>query len=328
MSAQIAVANALPAALDHYARELGQTLERIGVTDSLLGVSPVEGLDGFRGRARMLTNALANRSLRSRHGGPVLDLWPSLGLLEARSVSAPRSPQLLVLHDPVPLRRQVGFGPLVTRWAASAPSKKRPTIVVHSHAADRVVEELLPQHVRRFALHPVLSHEPIGAESLSNTVLIAGQFKPARDVELIAALGRLLPQHGLRGRIVGRGWPDLAGWEVENRFVPESELDELLASASAVVLPYSHYFQSGIAVRALENGTLTVGRRTDFLEVLVGRRSPSLVDSGTAHAYARAIVETVSLDRSGATQALGDFRRRVDESWNALLGELAGDYRA
>ena len=90
---------------------------------------------------------------------------------------------------------------------------------------------------------------------------------------------------------MGRGWPQVTGWDVDARFLSEAEVTAALSSAECLVLPYSLYFQSDVAVRALESMTPVVGVRHPFLEDLLGPDWPGLVDDGDwAAAVARAVL--------------------------------------
>ncbi|WP_291381578.1 glycosyltransferase [Demequina sp.] len=325
MTPRLAVMNPLPDALAHYERELRETLSRVGEQSVALDARPVEGLEGVLGKARMFANAIHNESVSRDASAAVLTTWPSLGLLDARLVSARRNPRVVILHDPVPLRQQVGFGRTAREWASRARQGRRPTILLHSDAAHREASRLLPRHALLSALHPMLNAAPPTRTSQEPVILVAGQFKPARDLELLAAIGPKLRKSGLRPQIVGRGWPDIDGWETDARFVPETELDDLLASASMVLLPYSHYFQSGIAVRALENATPTLGARTGFLEDLLGDGFEGLVDSSRPEEYVERAKQVATVPQPDVIRLLDNARARVDDSWRLLVDSLGAN---
>jgi len=52
--------------------------------------------------------------------------------------------------------------------------------------------------------------------------------------------------------IHGHGWERVPGWEVNSRWYSETDFDELIETSDAVIIPYTEYYQSGVAVRALE----------------------------------------------------------------------------
>jgi len=76
--------NPLVSTLAHYELELEETLERHGVTATRNPARPVEGLSGLPGKAQMFANAALNIAKFRRGGSSNVQVWPSLGLLEAR----------------------------------------------------------------------------------------------------------------------------------------------------------------------------------------------------------------------------------------------------
>jgi glycosyltransferase involved in cell wall biosynthesis len=134
-------------------------------------------------------------------------------------------------------------------------------------------------------------------------------------LELLVVLAPLLRDRGFRLLVVGRGWPDIAGWEVDNRFLPETELDQRIRDSAAVLIPYSHFYQSGIAVRALELGVPVVGPRHPFLSDLFGDQWPGLISVGqgtTAWADGIAMVTGSSAGLAARSTA---FRDRCEREW-------------
>lgn len=322
MSQRILIANPLPAALAHYVAAIQATGDRLGHVFEDIGAHPVEGRKGRTGQAAMLANVVRNEIAVRKSTDPVLTAWPSAGLIDAGLAVHGRSSRIVVIHDPVPLRRQVGYGARAGAWADSQAGSRRPLLLTHSPEAEMQVRKLLPHHDVVTALLPLLSAgSPPRAHSASfePVVLVAGQYKPARDLEVLERIGPVLRRKGFLPRIVGRGWPDVQGWEVDSRFVPEDELDSLLASAAVFFLPYSHYFQSEVSLRALENGTLTVGKRTGFLDGLLGRDAPTVVDGDETQAYVAAIDRAIELDARSRSDLLTAARTRADATWAEAL---------
>ncbi|WP_209561458.1 hypothetical protein [Frigoribacterium sp. PvP032] len=312
----------IPTVLTHFRRELAETLAGGGADASRAHWSrPVEGLPGPGGALRMGLNCLYNTTRARLTRGPVLQLWPSLGLLEARGWASRRHPRWVLFHDPTPLRRQHGFSERSRRWARRAPAASRPTLVVLSRAALDVVRRELPAHPAVLTMHPILDEQRLTPKTSRPSVVVAGQYKPARDLELLAQLGPRLRDAGWTTTIVGRGWPPVPGWDVDDRFVPEDELDDLLGAAWALLLPYREYFQSGVAVRALENGTPTVGESTSFLDDLQPAHKRLRVPVGAcAEAWLEALSH-VTDDPSAAQEAFVDYRERARKSWGAVFGD-------
>lgn len=316
MTLCISFTNPLSLTLAHYERELEETLNRCNISHEALSTRLVEGAHGPSGKLAMLQGAFLN-VLSKRHGQvPNLQIWPSLGLLEARLWASNSVRNIVSIHDPVPLRRQVGFDQLSKRWARSKSRRLSPLLMVHSNDALRETQKLLPNHDVIKTLHPILSKQSLGPKSQEPTLIVAGQYKPERDLQMLGHLGPRLRAQGIQPEIHGRGWPSgIPGWEVHNRFVEEAELDNILSRAWAVLLPYSRYFQSGIAIRALEQGTLTVTPRTSFAEDLLGADSHSIIDDGNSIDQCfQAILRTIN-DQAKSVEVFAKYRDATDNSW-------------
>jgi len=111
-------------------------------------------------------------------------------------------------------------------------------------------------------------------------LLCFGRLLPYKGLDLLAeAMAALAGRADLELRVVGSG-PEsavldrlrgLPGVRVENRWVPEGEVGEILAWSDAVVLPYREASQSGVAAAALAAGRFVVATRVGGItEQLVG----------------------------------------------------------
>src|SRR4051794_28508782 len=99
--ARLVYSNPLPYALAHYELELGETLRRISVDAAPWPhAKSVESGGGRLSRRVLLGHALGNLRNARRSKEPVLQLWPSLGLLEARGFASKHATHAVVLHDP------------------------------------------------------------------------------------------------------------------------------------------------------------------------------------------------------------------------------------
>jgi hypothetical protein len=190
------------------------------------------------------------------------------------------------------------------------------TVGVHSTPArDAVVAMGWPEPV--LLPHPVLPR-PVAGPGTSDVVLVCGQYKPARDLHLLEQLAGPLRDRGLRPVIRGRGWPAVDGWEVHEGFLSEPALDAALAGSAVVLIPYAHFFQSGIAIRALELGVPVAGPRHPFLADLLGDGWPGLVAGDGAASWTDATI--------AAAEHAGDMRGRAtllraqcERAWDAYL---------
>jgi hypothetical protein len=143
---------------------------------------------------------------------------------------------------------------------------------------------------------------------------VLGQYKPARDVDALRRLARNIgPSADLQ--IHGRGWPEIQGWAVRSDFVPESEMDALISSSSVVLVPYRRFFQSGVAIRCLENGIPVVGPVNTSLDELFGERSPLLVRHPDD--WVRAVHRALAGGGDDAVRAGQAWRTRCEQEWSA-----------
>lgn len=318
MSAPVYVYNPLPAALHHFERALVDVLSTAGVPLAECRAPSAE-LGGLTGVARLRAalTELTGRLRTDWRGGHVVVCWPTYGLVEP-ALWAPASAAAdvsVIIHDPSPLRRQPGMGRLAARLGRLATRAPRIRPVVHSAPAlERLIDlgwqrpDVLP--------HPLLLDRvpDLGAGD-RNTVLVCGQYKPARDMGLLTELGYQLSERGFRPVIAGRGWPLLPSWQVISRFLPEAELDRRMAESAAVLVPYSHFYQSGIAVRAMELGVPVVGPDHPFLAELFGADWPGLVADGTADQWAAA-VEAVTGRGADVERSAKQFRVHCEREWS------------
>lgn len=137
---------------------------------------------------------------------------------------------------------------------------------------------------------------------------------------VLEAVGLRLSELGLRGELVGRGWPHLPGWTTRDEFVPEEEFSELVASSAAVMLPYRHFFQSGVAVRAAEAGVPVIGPAEGQLSEMFGGDYPGLVHDGETESWMRAVssvLEDPHCGRRGGEEAYATSAR----AWSSFLIE-------
>jgi glycosyltransferase involved in cell wall biosynthesis len=151
------------------------------------------------------------------------------------------------------------------------------------------------------------------------TVLVLGQYKPARDLDVMAAIAPALRAAGWEPTVAGRGWPKIPGWRLIDRFLSEDEFRQLLASAAVLLLPYRFYFQSGVALRGLEAGVPVVGRNTGFLSSILGANFDGAVDDWDDPDSWVAAVGAASHARGEQMHAAAAYSIRGAAEWLALL---------
>jgi hypothetical protein len=314
------VVNPLPHTLFHYQTEFEQTLERIGISSSTLNSAIVEGLTGPKGRLAMLWNAMTNARAGASSSESAIQLWPSLGLLEPllwQRIGA-RKPDMIIYHDPVPLRPQVGFGGIARLLARRLSKSRSPVVISHSLDASEQARKIFPTLDHRLAYHPILTKRQ-SAQSHKTEVVVAGQYKPERDLDFLGRIGRHLRERGFDPVIYGRGWPPVGGWRLVDNFLTELELDAAIDRAAFLIIPYKAYFQSGIAVRGLERGVISLGPRNSFSESLYGVDAPFLYNTEESVDHTMMRVEAALEHRHAASVYFDSYQSAVDESWRRLL---------
>lgn len=319
---KISIYTPLPQALAHYALELEDVLAPIGSCRRLEAEAENQS---SMGKARVLLGHLRiARQLRSRSTLTVVT-WPLLGWLDLlvwrrNKSGVKRPPTALVMHDPVPLRRQFGMGRLAKCLIRAIPPSRLPLIVVHSDTAQGVVRSTVPRARIVRLPHPMLPPRmSLTPRAGPPVVLVLGQYKPSRDLSTLHQLGELMAADNVRLRIAGRAWPNVSGWERLDTFLTEDAFNTELEQASVLILPYRYYFQSGVAVRALENSIPVVGRRHDFLESLLGADYPGLVDSSSPGEWREAILSATNRDVRRESERARLAYQQVAKRWCDFL---------
>ena len=294
MTGRTIVVNPLGAALLHYRRELVSVLRASGQSTEV--VEFLEPSAGDVSRFRWVLKYLHTlRVIRFRRSGAdraarVVITWPVLGYLDLLLLTFLLPNAWLTVHDPVPLVRSVGYGSFARAMARLLRSRAK--VVVLSDAAADEVRKALPRAALKTLPHPMIEPVPAPARPAQLNIRVLGQYKEDRDLELLRQLATVTTDAMFS--ISGRGWPRVDGWEVDDRFVPEDELDNLIKTASVVLIPYRRFFQSGIAVRCLELGTPVVGPRHSSLRELL-RRNPALLADTEPEDWTRAVESALQL---------------------------------
>jgi len=314
MTARTVVLNPLGAALLHYRRELVSVLEASGqLTDVLEFPEPSAG-GGSRSRwVLRYVQALwelRRRARRPSRAARVVVTWPVLGYVDLLIIAACLPGAWLTVHDPVPLVRSLGYGPLSRFFARLLGQRAR--IIVLSEAAADEVRNALPAATLAVLPHPILEPETRQSRPKHEVVRVLGQYKADRDLDLLKAIAQT--GSAAQYAITGRGWPAVEGWHVDDRFVPEDELDDLIRSASVVLIPYRRFFQSGIAVRCLELGTPVVGPRNSSLRELLAAHE-GLLASERSEDWTRAAAAAIDLSAEELHELSRSARTLAEKLW-------------
>lgn len=324
----VRIVNPLGGTLAHYAAALASVLEKEGARVSIESINEPSITGG--GRYTWLlsyTKMLVRGRLGSAKGRTII-VWPVLGFLDLvlAAVLSGRD-TWIVYHDPVPLVRAVGADAFSAKIAARF--RMGTGVLVHSKAAAEAMHEAglgagqvkleLPMR------EPAEEYQsPSSNPDDRRVVRVLGQYKADRDLHALDAIARGQDQ-SVELEIVGRGWPNVPRWKVDSRFVSEEELDSLIRSSDAIVIPYRRFYQSGIAMRALELGTPVVGRSGTSLDEVFGVNSKLLVPANLETGaeleleWSRALRYAMDRGAEVAQDAAQRRFRAVTDEWSAWL---------
>ena len=328
-----------------YALELAQALRQVpgvevalslsshaeimvgGVAECDMPVPTYAGLAGWASRMATIPAAavpLARRLRALRLDGAVCAMPAPLDLLMVAALGLARVPYAVAVHDAALhpgdiLPMQAVLQRLMLRRA-------RALIALSGHVANQL--EPGKRTLLRSRLSP-LGYGARGPAPLAHggtlRLLSFGRLLPYKGLDLLAdALAQLRAPAEIR--IVGSG-PEsatldrlraLQGVTVENRWVPEDEVGDLLAWADALVLSHTEASQSGVAAAALAAGRWVIGTRVGGLvEQLTDQPGAVLCEPNPA-ALAAAIA---------AMTAAPPDTVSGESDWPASVARLAGDLR-
>jgi GT2 family glycosyltransferase/glycosyltransferase involved in cell wall biosynthesis len=333
---KIVIINPLGAALAHYTVALAEMLRASGSEVEVQSINEPSVAGSSRLRwvfdyLRRLSKASQRRP--GNRTTQTLVTWPVVGFLDlaVAKLVCGRS-TVIVYHDPKPLVRSIGSGRLIARMVSAIPNL--PGVIVHSLAAAEAMRKFgLGQSLEVLA-HPML--RPNGRNETGShpqkarpVVRVLGQFKQDRDFDALKAIASELDDCALE--IVGRGWPTVAGWSVDARFVSEEEMDDLIRSSDVIVIPYKRFYQSGIAIRALEAGTPIVGRAASSLADMYGADSSLLVseshsaESTEPDPWTSAVRHAIRNGAGEAQAAANKFFDAAVSDWRTWISESVAD---
>jgi hypothetical protein len=321
MTRKILILNPVGSGLAHYTRSLEWVIEAVGAGVSVLAID--EPSASGRSRFRWLYEycRLLLRARRSGKGAEMIITWPVVGywdFLIARVLLGKDSARI-VLHDPQPLVRAKGYGLIARRTASLAAVQAKP--LVHSDLAANVVRtQTFDVHIESLP-HPMLQPRAPTRRAAQPVIRVLGQYKADRDVDSLRRLA-VDGNSDWRYEIVGRGWSDIPGWHVSDRFVTENEFDTLISESSVILIPYVRFFQSGVAIRSLEMGTPVVGPRASSLSNLLGDESGWLVEGGSWFPTVKAAVQADTLEVEMVAKAV---YLDVLDRWRAWLTGITKD---
>jgi glycosyltransferase involved in cell wall biosynthesis len=257
--------------------------------------------------------------------------WSPLPVIDRLFLPALRrlAPVVLTVHDSCPFNGSAGR---LQKMGATRIMSEVDGVIVHTEGArDRLVSYGVPPNRLARIPHgllndvaPVMTRAPQASDRVR--FLLFGKLKPYKGADLLIEAFRLLPPE-MRDRvevqIVGKPYMDVEpllraarglapGVQLDFRFVPDDEMNDMLALADVIVFPYREIDVSGVLMAALRYGRPIIASRIGvFAELLVDGQHAVLVPPDDASALATAMMRLCSAPQEraamgAAVASLGD----------------------
>ena len=245
-----------------------------------LPVPTYRGMPGFLWRVlsqRAVVGTLVRRMAGLQLDAAICAMPAPLDLAMAQALRRLQIPFLVLVHD---ADAHPGDGlPLQMVLQRRLVRRADAVAALTAHVAARLVAQgLAGSRPVVVTAHPPFAFDPLPPPPLAHDgplrLLSFGRLLPYKGLDLLdEALSLLGPRPGLCLRVIGQG-PQSAvlerlsrrpGVTVENRWVPEVEVGELLAWADAVVLSHREASQSGVAALAVAAGRWVLATRVGGL---------------------------------------------------------------
>ncbi len=231
-------------------------------------VTTFDGIAGFvAGFARLPMLATRLRRFAAEHATPVVlsSMSHPWTPFVARGLARAGLSFVPVIHDaaPHPGDPAVLFGWRLDRELAAA----RAAVVLSDVVAEAIASRRPDLPLIRV---PIGAHLPNGAATATrrSDFLFFGRIRRYKGLDLLRDAWPIVRDAypGATLRVVGEGSADvcapglaaLPGVSLEERWVPDAEMADLVASAHALVLPYREASQSGVLPLALASGVPVV----------------------------------------------------------------------
>jgi len=265
---------------------------------------PVDTYNGLRGFAvRFLSAPFAMRGLT----GQLARLAPDIAIcampgpldfMMATAVHRAGGRSIVMVHD---ADAHPGDGFPGQMWLQRRLCRRADAVAyLSAHVGDRLREQGIVGAPLIAIHHPPLHFgvPPATAHDGPLRLLHFGRLLPYKGLDLLGeALALLGPRPDLIVRVVGSGpeCPELdalrrlPGVAVENRWVPETEIADLLTWSDALILPYREASQSGVAAAALAAGRRVIATRVGGLAEQLAHSDRATLCDPTASGIAEAI---------------------------------------
>ncbi len=282
MAARLASALRLIAATDSFlSLSTGADIFRTELaTPCTLPIRTYSGIPSFFWRLLHIPPMAIGLIRHIRSLSPNIAVCAMPGPLDLLCVTALRLchvPVIVMVHD---ADQHPGDNyPLLMKLQRQLIKRADAVVTFSKHVAERLVEQGLCKSgysltLRLPALIPVPLFPPPRAHGGPLRLLFLGRFRKYKGLGLLqTALTALGEPDKWQFRVVGSG-PEsseldalraTAGVVVENRWVSDDEIAELIGWSDALVLPYAEASQSGVAPTAIAAGRFVVGTRVGGL---------------------------------------------------------------
>jgi len=321
------VINPLKHALAHYEVELLEVLNSSGHDIvEIADVVPGDRVTGPLHRIAVATRTVWQREriAQSVNGRIVIIIWPLFGYFDPLTVRrlARRNTVYLIVHDPTALRRPFGQFSWARKLFRNALSRRHIRVIYHTECAQSVgahdsgmAGTVVP--------HPICM-SPSGRDQRAlptasrPVVRVLGQYKHNRSLAALALIAdRAAGAYELE--VHGHGWPEVDGWKVSNRFIPEHEFTDLVESSDCVVIAYDAFFQSGVAARCFEAGIPVVAPVNEHVAQLYGDDWAGTVRD--ASDWCGALVRALAVDSAEIRKRHFDIAPEIRNAWQDLLSK-------
>jgi glycosyltransferase involved in cell wall biosynthesis len=301
---------------------------------------PVDTYDSMAGyvwkllQARTVVSDLVRRVGALSPDFAVCVMPGPLDLLHLAALQHLQVPVAVIVHD---ADRHPGDGyPLLMTLQRRFVRRAAVVIALSNHVASLLSKQGVVdrQRLHVLSLPPLTSgrSRPPRAHGGALRLLFFGRLLPYKGLNLLrGAVRQLDPAGAWVLRVVGAG-PEsrdldalraTARVSVENRWVPDSEIAELLAWADVVVVPYTEASQSGVVPAAIAAGRTVVGTRVGGLvEQLENVKSARLCDPDAA-SLADVLRELLHEPPGPAHQQTADPQRAWLEFARQLIRHVA-----
>ncbi len=298
-------------------------------------------VDTYRGMANLLlrlprlpfqVGALARQLAALQPDAAICAMPAPLDLLMAAALRRARVPYAVVVHDADLYPGDIHSWQMALQRRLA--SRADAVVALSRHVGHRLqAQGLAPGRKLILSELPPLPFGPMPPPPRAHggklRLLCFGRLLPHKGLDLLAeAMQALVPRDDLELRVVGHG-PEspvldqlraLPCVTVENRWVPEEEVGDILAWSDALILPYREASQSGVAAAALAARRFVVATNVGGIAEQLGNTALARLVPPEPAALAAALA-ALAAERPMAPAD-------VDDRWPAIAATLVRDLSA